>query len=161
MTWRNVVIPKIRKILPGLIAQDIVGVQPMVLPQDLAILSSAMVIYKRHATNSDGIRFRFDPMVGQDEINHFLDIKVSYFRESNFRSDHDVGEMILSVKGYSEKEVEEFIKICLKELREQIDDLTICESFNIKAALKILEEKQQQLECTRIKNQDDNTISPQ
>lgn len=33
--WASILIPMIRKVLPTIIAQDIVGVQPMVLPKKL------------------------------------------------------------------------------------------------------------------------------
>jgi len=160
--WSNVLLPKIRRIMPSVIAQEIVSVQPMSLPKDLAILSSSVVIHKRNATNSDGVRFRFDPITGQDEINHFLMIKVSSFGENDwFKPYHDVGQLVLNIKGYAEKSVEEFINLCLDELRDRIDDLTIGESFNLKGGLKILEEKQQWFECIKVKNQKDSTTSPQ
>lgn len=69
-------IPKIRRIMPGLIAQEIVGVQPMTLPKDLAILSSSMVIFTRTAVNVDGITFKFHPIICRDGTNDTLVIKV-------------------------------------------------------------------------------------
>lgn len=159
---QKVMIPKIRRILPGLIAKEIVGVQPMTLPQDLAILSSAMVIFKRAVVNADGVQFKFHPIIGRDCVTQLLAIKVSYFGKGHLGNPPEeisVGELFIDVNGLSETQVNTFIEEAISVLINRIDDLTIVESFNLKAGIKLLEETKQSFECAE--KQENNMTSPQ
>ena len=149
-------IPKIRRILPGLIAQEIVGVQPMTLPKDLAILSSSMVIFTRTAVNVDGITFKFHPIICRDGTNDTLVIKVLVISKEVQDDETEICEALyIDIKSLSEDETNIFIEKAIAALIGRIDDLTLEESFNSKAATKILEEAKQSFECA--KKQENNT----
>lgn len=156
MTWGKILLPKIRRIIPSVIAQDIVGVQPMVMPKDLSILSAQVLTYAQYATNSDGVIFRFYPVVGKDDNQCFVLIKVTFY-ESTTGEYVDIIEMMIDVSMLNGVQVNDFIKSGIAKLIEQIDDLSISESFNTKTALKILEEEKSTFECIKRKNQEDIT----
>ena len=156
MTWGKITLPKIRRITPGVIAQEIVGVQPMSSPKDLSILSASILTYAQYATNSDGIIFRFYPVVGKDDNQCFALVKVTFY-ESATGEYVDIIEMMIDVSMLNGVQVNDFIKSGIAKLIEQIDDLSISESFNTEAALKILEEEKSTFECIKRKNQEDIT----
>ena len=133
--------------MPSIIAQDIVGVQPMSMPQDLAILSLSMLVFKRSVINSDGVRFKFHPIIGRDGVNQILGIKVRYFLKETPGEDHEVGDMLIDIHKFSESQANSFIEEAISALISRIDDLTIGESFSLKAGLKILEEAKLVFEC--------------
>lgn len=158
--WSNIVLPKIRRILPGLIAQEIVGVQPMTMPKDLAILSSSLLIFKRSVVNADGITFKFHPIICRDGTNDTLVIKVLVVSKEVQDDETEICEaLMVDIKSLSEGGANIFIEQAISALIDRIDDLTLGESFNNKAATKILEEAKQSFECAE--KQENNTTSLQ
>jgi len=145
--------------LPGIIAQEIVGVQPMTLPKDLAILSSSMLVFKRTVINSDGVRFKFHPIIGKDGVVQILGIKVWYFLKEVPGEEFDIGQMMVNIDDFTDTQANSFIEKAIEVLIERIDDLTIDENFNLKAGLKLLEEAKLDFECAE--KQENNTTSPQ
>ena len=83
-------------------------------------------------------------------------IKVTFY-ESTTGEYVDIIEMMIDVSMLNGVQVNDFIKSGIAKLIEQIDDLSISESFNTKTALKILEEEKSTFECIKRKNQEDIT----
>lgn len=134
--------PSIRRIVPGLIAQEIVGVQPMTVPKSLDIFSAMTIAFARYARNSDGVIFKLTPSMGKDEIKSIMIIKVAFYQQ-RYDDYIDVCQLILDVSGFSEEHAKDLIQKSLIQMVEQIDDLTIEDSFNKTAAEKILETNKQ------------------
>lgn len=138
MSWGKILMPSIRRIVPGLIAQEIVSVQPMAAPKSLDVFSIMTVAFARYARNSDGVIFRLTPSMGKDEVKRTMIIKVAFYQQ-RYDDYTDVCQLILDISGLSEDQAKDWIKISLTQMDEQIDDLTIEDSFNKAAAEKILE----------------------
>ena len=78
MTWDKIYLPIIRKIVPQTIAQEIVGVQPMSLPDNvLSTLFKSSLVFSKFATNSDGYVFKFTPKARESEIEKSIITNIS------------------------------------------------------------------------------------
>ena len=138
MSWGKNLMPSIRRIVPGLIAQEIISVQPMAAPKSLDIFLAMTIAFARYSRNSDGVIFKLTPSMGKDEAKRTMIIKVAFYQQQ-YDDYTDVCQLILDISGLSEDQAKDWIKISLIQIDEQIDDLTIEDSFNKAAAEKILE----------------------
>ena len=143
MTWDKICLPIIRKIVPQTIAQEIVGVQPMSLPDNvLSTLFKSSLVFSKFATNSDGYVFKFTSKARESEIEKSIIINVTYLNE--YHEYIEICDVCCVFDDCSEDDAKRIVEKSLIRFVEQIDDLTLQENFNKSAATLILKEEQQQ-----------------
>ena len=144
---------KKRRIVPSLIAQEIVSVQPM--SQPIFDIFKAFPIFSKYATNSDGVIFRFTPSIGKDEEKQLAVFKISFI---DWQSDYtEVCSIVVDITGMTDGVNEAFVEAGMKELVEQIEVLSIAESFNKIQAARILEEQKYKIQCKNRQNQEETS----
>ena len=143
--------PAIRKLVPSLIAQEIVGVQPMSAP--VSNIFSAFPVFSEYPTNSDGVTFRITPSMGKDEEKQLAIFKICFRDGQNYYT--EICSIVVDLSGMSEELGKEFISAGLAELHEQIDTLSIAEDFNKNQAARILEEQKYEIQCKSQQNQEE------
>ena len=142
---------KKRRIAPSLIAQEIVSVQPM--SQPIFDIFKAFPIFSKYATNSDGVIFRFTPSIGKDEGKQLAVFKISFLDGQNDYT--EVCSIVVDITGMSDGVSTAFIEAGMKELVEQIEVLSIAQSFNKIQAARILEEQKYEIQCKNRQNQEE------
>jgi hypothetical protein len=144
--------PALRRVVPKLIAQEIVGVQPM-SAAPISDIFRTFPIFSKYATNSDGVVFRFTPSMGKDEEKQLAIFKISFLDGQSYYT--EVCNIVVDITGMSEDLGKTYVEAGMKELVDQIEELSIAESFNKNQAARILEEQKYEIQCKSQQNQEE------
>lgn len=142
--FHNIIIPRIKKAIPTLTAQSIVGSQSMSSDR-----------FGHLATNCDGIKFNFIPMTKSANSQIVFIVGVYSFDKDEAFKENLLGYLNICINHIDlQKDYIRFLEKAISTLKTNINELSLEDNFYFNGATKLLEGVKKTFEC--VKDQENN-----